>query len=183
VQLNENHNSDKRDIPSYLDKVTQQMKKKQPNQIIFDLRFNPGGDYHLPMSFIESMNDYLDENQRCWLITGNNTFSAGLITAAYVKHILGDKVIMVGEKVGDRMQFWADGGVKMTLPNSKIALRIWTAFNDWESGCKDLKKCFWIAYFDGFSAGTIDLDKEIPLSFYDYINGKDSVLEYIFNSN
>jgi hypothetical protein len=182
VQINDNYNTDERHLRQYLKRVTEEMKNKQPIQIVFDLRFNPGGNnYHLPWPFIRSMNDYLKDDQKCWIITGHNTFSAGLITAAYAKHILKEKAIIVGEKVGDRMQFWADGGIKMILPNSRISPRIWTAFNDWENGCNDISKCFWIAYFDSFPAGNLDPDKETPLSFFDYINGKDSALKYIFS--
>ncbi|MCA0133946.1 S41 family peptidase, partial [Winogradskyella alexanderae] len=180
VQINDNYNTDERHLGKYLKLVSEEMKEKQPNQIVFDLRFNPGGDnYHLPWPFIRSMNDYLRDDQKCWIITGHDTFSAGLITASYAKYTLGEKAIIVGEKVGDRMQFWADGGVKMTLPNSRISPRIWTAFNDWGNGCHDLSKCFWIAYFDSFPAGNLDLDKKISLSFSDYFNGRDSVLDYI----
>lgn len=183
VQINDNYNTDERHLRKYLKRVTEEMKEKQPNQIVFDLRFNPGGNnYHLPWPFIRSMNEYLNEDKQCWIITGNQTFSAGLITAAYAKYTLGDKAIILGEKVGDRMQFWADGGVKMILPNSKISPRIWTAFNDWGNGCKDFSNCFWFAYFDSFPAGNLDPDIEILLSYYDYINGRDSVLEYIYGN-
>jgi hypothetical protein len=149
VQINDSYNTDERHLRKFLKRVSEEIKEKQPIQIVFDLRFNPGGNnYHLPWSFIRSMNDYLNENedQKCWIITGNDTFSAGLITAAYAKHTLGEKAIIVGEKVGDRMQFWADGGMKMTPPNSQISPRIWTAFNDWGNGCKDFSKCFWITF-------------------------------------
>jgi hypothetical protein len=182
VQINDNYNTDERHLGKYLKSVTQKMKEKQPREIIFDLRFNPGGNnYHLPWPFIRSMNDYLTSDQKCWIITGHDTYSAGLITAAYAKYTLGEKGVIVGEKVGDRMQFWADGGTKMTLPNSKISPRIWTAYNDWGNGCRDINKCFWFAYFDSVPAGNLDPDKEVSLSFFDYINGNDSVLDYIMN--
>jgi len=180
VQINDNYNTEERYLRKYLKIVTAEMEAKQPIRVVFDLRFNPGGNnYHLPWPFIRSINDYLVGDQKCWVITGHGTFSAGLITAAYAKYTLGGKAVIVGEKVGDRMQFWADGGIKMTLPNSKISLRIWTAFYDWENGCRDISKCFWFAYFDSFPAGNLDPDKEVSLSYFDYINGRDSVLDYI----
>ncbi|MEO0573517.1 MAG: hypothetical protein AAF039_17580 [Bacteroidota bacterium] len=182
VQINDNYNTQERHLRNYLKGVTDEMKARQPIRVIFDLRFNPGGNnYHLPWPFIRSLNDYLEDHQKCWVITGNSTFSAGLITAAYAKYTLGKKAVIVGDKIGDRLQFWADGGVKMTLPNSKIAPRIWTAFNDWENGCRDISKCFWFAYFDSFPAGNLAPEKEVSTSFFDYINGSDSVIDYILN--
>ena len=158
------------------------MEDIELEQIVFDLRWNTGGNnYHLPWPFIRFMNDKLKPDQKCWIVTGNPTFSAGIITAAYAQHTLGEKGRVVGEKIGDRMQFWADGGSGMPLPNSKISPRIWTAYSDWENGCKDFSKCFWFTVFDSVAAGPLDLDTEISLRFEDYIRGKDSVLEYILS--
>jgi hypothetical protein len=182
VQINENYNTPERHLEEYLDSVSTVVSDKMLDKIILDIRFNPGGNnYHLPWPFIRFMDEKLSSDQKAYIITGNTTFSAGIITAAYAKHILGDKAVFVGEKVGDRLQYWADGGAKMTLPNSKISPRIWTAYSDWENGCNDFSKCFWITYFDGVAAGKLPLDKKIKLSFNDYINGRDSVLEAILS--
>ncbi|MGD1945517.1 MAG: hypothetical protein ACFB0A_04420 [Croceivirga sp.] len=60
VQINDNYNTEERNIRSYLKGVTSQMREKQPKDVVFDLRFNPGGNnYHLPWPFIRSLNDYL----------------------------------------------------------------------------------------------------------------------------
>ncbi|NQZ75322.1 MAG: hypothetical protein HRT61_04315 [Ekhidna sp.] len=183
VQINDNYNTADRNLRNYLKGVTAEMMEKQPDKVVFDLRFNPGGNnYHLPWPFIRSINDYLNAGQKCWIITDHYTYSAGLITAAYANYTLGEKALIVGQKVGDRSQFWADGGVKMTLPNSRISPRIWTAYNDWENGCDDISKCFWFAYFDSVPAGSLEPDIAVPLSFYDYINGTDTVLDYILNN-
>ena len=184
VQINDNYNTADRHLEKYLDSVSMEVADMNLDKIIFDIRFNPGGNnYHLPWPFIRFMDEKLTTNQKAYIVTSNTTFSAGIITAAYANYILGDKAEFVGEKVGDRLQFWADGGAKMTLPNSKISPRIWTAYSDWENGCNDLSKCFWITYFDDVAAGKLPLDREIKLSFYDYIEGKDSVLEAIMNNN
>lgn len=183
VQINDNYDTEERELRNYLERVTVEMEERQPIRVVFDLRFNPGGNnYHLPWPFIRSINDYLEVDQKCWIITDHYTYSAGLITAAYAKYLLAEKAIIVGNKVGDRMQFWADGGSKMTLPNSKISPRIWTAFHDWENGCDDISKCFWLTYFDSVPAGNLDPNEEVSLSFFDYITGNDSALDYIFDN-
>ena len=184
VQINDNYNTANRHLEKYLDSVAMEVTDVNLDRIILDIRFNPGGNnYHLPWPFIRFMNEKLVDDQKGYIITGNTTFSAGIITAAYAKYILGDKAVFIGEKVGDRLQFWADGGAKMTLPNSKISPRIWTAYSDWENGCDDLSKCFWITYFDGVAAGKLPLNREIKLSIHDYIEGRDSVLEAILSDN
>ncbi|WP_445381213.1 S41 family peptidase [Robiginitalea sp. IMCC43444] len=179
VQVNENTDSPDRKLRKYLRNVQREMENGNYDKAVLDLRFNPGGNYRYVNPFIEFLDKKFTDGQQVYLITGNGTFSAGIITAAYAQKILGEKVIILGESVGDRLQFWADGGAKMVLPNSKISLRIWTAYNDWENGCEDLSKCFWITYFIGIAAGELRLDKEIQLYFSDYQNGKDTSLEYI----
>lgn len=181
VQYNESWNSDNRNVKGYLKDVVKEAETKKLSSVIFDLRFNPGGNYQLARPFLRKMKLRLSEGQPFYIITGNGTFSAGLITAALAKHKFGDQAVILGEKVGDRMQFWADGGAQMTLPNSKINLYIYTAFSDWENGCDDWGKCFWITIIDGVAAGKLNLQHSIKVDFLDFMNGKDSVLEYILS--
>lgn len=182
VQINEIYNEKDRSLKKYLKKVSSEAKRKEVTNYVLDLRFNQGGsNYSRPWKFINFVKESLESNQKCWIIIGNSTFSAGIITVAYAKYIIGDKAIIIGEEVGDRLTFWADGGTTMTLPNSGISPRIWTAYNDWKNGCKDFKKCFWFALFNSVPAKNIDPEIEVALSFYDYIDGKDSILAYILN--
>ncbi|NAS29913.1 hypothetical protein GTQ40_02915 [Flavobacteriaceae bacterium R38] len=179
VKLNENVNTENLNISSYLDNILKNPGSKALDFAILDLRFNPGGDYNIARSFIKKIDRRLHKNRPFYIITGNGTFSAGIMTAAIAKHTLGDRVKIIGESVGDYLQFWADGGSIMKLPNSKISLRIWTAYHDWQNGCKDWNKCFWITIFDGVAVDNLNLDKFIPLKFSDYVNGKDSVTKTI----
>lgn len=182
VQVNENVDTDQVKVSDYLNRVAQRAKKNNIAYAILDLRFNSGGDYHMVRPFLNEMESNLEGKGNFYVILGNGTFSAGIITAALAKHRFGTKTKLVGEAVGDELQFWADGGSLFVLPNSKIKLRIWTAYHDWKNGCTDWRKCFWITLFDGVAIDHLDLDKEIPLSFQDFLAGKDSVLEYITQS-
>lgn len=178
IQLNRNANSNTVKVNDYLENVMAKIKNEPLNYAILDLRFNPGGDYHLGRSFITLLNKKLNGNP-FYIITGNGTFSAGIMTAAIAKDVAKDNAIIIGEPVGDRLQFWADGGSTMKLPNSKIPLRIWTAYHDWENGCKDWSKCFWITIFDGVAVAGLKPEKQIALKFSDYMNGEDSALNTI----
>jgi len=110
VKLNENANTNTRNINSYLDDVLKDPKSNALAFVVLDLRFNPGGDYSLARPFIKGINKRLGENQSFYIITGNGTFSAGIMTATIAKHTLGNKTKILGEPVGDNLQFWADGG-------------------------------------------------------------------------
>jgi|GEM_PF-2056516 len=178
VQLNENANTNALNINDYLKKVMNEIKNSPLEYAILDLRFNPGGDYHIGRSFIKSINKKLN-GKPLYIITGNGTFSAGIMTAAIAKNAAKGNSIIVGEPIGDRLQFWADGGSVMRLPNSKIPLRIWTAYHDWKNGCNDWNKCFWITIFDGVQVEHLHPDKQVSLKFLDYLNGEDSILDTI----
>ncbi|MFD2589159.1 S41 family peptidase [Croceitalea marina] len=178
VQLNENVHSETVNINEYLNEVLNEVKNKSLESTIMDLRFNPGGDYNIARSFIKKINKRLDGNP-FYIITGNGTFSAGIMTAAIAKDVAKENIIVVGEPIGDYLQFWADGGSEMVLPNSKIRLRIWTAYHDWQNGCSDWSKCFWITIFDGVAVEHLDPDKRVPLQFSDYMLGEDSALNTI----
>ena len=179
VQMNDSWNTEERNVNNYLKEVLKSIENKEIDKVIYDLRFNPGGDYHLGRPFIKKVKEILPADGKCYIVTGNGTFSAGIIAAAFAKHELDEQAVIVGEDVGDNLIFWADGGASMKLPNSNIRVNIWTAYNDWENGCKDFNKCFWIAIFDGFGVGDLNVNQNIKLSYEDYIKGKDSILEWI----
>lgn len=182
VQVNENVDTETVKVSDYLNAVAEEAKEKKLAYAVLDLRFNSGGDYHMVRPFIAQMESHLEGKGNFYVILGNGTFSAGIITAALAKHTFGSKTKFVGEAVGDALQFWADGGSPFILPNSKIQLRIWTAYHDWKNGCTDWRKCFWITLFDGVAVNHLDLDQKIPLRFQDFISGKDTALDHIIAS-
>ncbi|MBT8287789.1 MAG: hypothetical protein KJO00_07200 [Bacteroidia bacterium] len=179
VQVNENWDTEESEVKPYLKSVIQDPEFKKLQKVILDLRFNPGGDYHMVRPFINAVKTELTTGQKLYVITGNGTFSAGLLTVAYAEDQLKEKAVIIGEPVGDNLQFWADGGLPLTLPNSEIKVHIWTAYHDWQNGCDDWKKCFWITIFDGVAVPSVQPDALVPLSFIDYLDGKDTALEYI----
>jgi hypothetical protein len=110
-------------------------------------------------------------------LTSANTFSAAISTAARLKYFAGTRATIVGEPMGDRLQFWGEGGVTV-LPNSKIAVRYATGYHDWEHGCSlsQITSCFFLNYIYAVPAG--DLRPAVPTtpSFVDYAAGKDAVM-------
>lgn len=89
------------------------------------------------------------------MLTSANTFSAAISTAARLKYFGGTQTILIGEPMGDRLQFWGEGG-RTVLPNSQITIRYTTAYHDWEHGCSlsQLRTCFLLNYFYDVPAGS-----------------------------
>lgn len=85
----------------------------------------------------------------------------------------------IGEKAGDNLKFWVDGDYDK-LPNSGIEIQDAKYEHDWQNKFT-IGKTFWLNAIYGVPARNLDVDKEIQLSFEDYLNGKDAILEWILN--
>src|SRR5205085_3928242 len=62
------------------------------------LRFDWGGDYLLARRFAPRLASAIPADGKIFVITGPNTFSAGLIVAERLKHFAGSRVVVVGER-------------------------------------------------------------------------------------
>lgn len=113
-------------------------------------------------------------------LTDEGTFSAAVVTAAFIKHAAGKNGKIVGAAMGDDEQFWAEGGAALTLPNSGIKVFVATAYHDWENGCQDWKHCYWPNIILGVAAGKLEPDIIAPLTFKDYSQGIDTTLQAVF---
>ncbi len=149
--------------------------------IIVDLRWNPGGDLGNAIPFAETLGDSLAKEGKVYVITGPQTFSAAIVTAALVKQYAGGRARIVGEPMGDRPQFWAERGGPFVLPNSDYFIAYSTGYHDWEKPCSEdqTPHCFPASRDEAADIGTLALDEEIRPSFAEYASGKDVVLEWI----
>ena len=87
----------------------------------------------------------------------------------------GDKVVFIGEPMGDAGQFWAEGR-KLALPHSKIAVRYSDQFEDYEKGCTDTRNCYWATVAFGPRGISLAPDIAVDVTFADYAAGRDPVL-------
>jgi hypothetical protein len=143
-------------------------------RIVLDLRRNGGGDYPTVYGALKELPKRLAPDGRLMILTDNTTFSAAIIAAALARHFAGRRAVLVGERPGDRMAFWAEGNF-IVLPNSKIRVDTATAYHDWEHGCRELR-CYWPNYFYDVAAGDVAPDIPVGWRFSDYRRGVDTVL-------
>ncbi len=148
----------------------------QPKHIIVDLRLNNGGDFFNTILFSRAIPRLVPRDGHVFVLVGRATFSAGITTAAMLKGEGGDKVTLIGETMGDGGQFWSEGKY-VELPNSKIAVRYSPQFHDYETGCFDIDDCYWATVAFGPRGISIAPETTVDLSFKDYAEGRDPVLE------
>lgn len=151
-------------------------KAKYQNAIV-DLRFNPGGNYMNTMEFARALPRLIPENGKIFVITNNHTFSAAIVTTAFLKAFGGDRTVVVGERVGDREKFWAETQM-LTLPVSGIRVLAAQGYHNWADGCTEKPECGFNTLYD-VAAGSLSPDIPITVTFEDYVNGRDPMLEAI----
>jgi len=110
------------------------------------------------------------------VLIGPATFSAGISTAAFVKHAGQGHVVILGEAVGDRLQFYSEGGWAC-LPHYPLCVAYETGKHDYQHACTQWEVCFWLNYFIQYQVASLDPDEVIPLSFEKWRAGVDPVVD------
>ena len=167
----------KRPIKEFFADTIAEASRKPPRHVIIDLRGNDGGNYLLARSFAKQIDSLVPG--KVFIVTDGGTFSAALVTVAFLKYFAHGRAQIVGQHVGDKEQFWAEGNSVIALPNSKLRVRVATAYHDWEYGCSDWSKCYWINILLGVAAGKLDVDLPAPSTFAAYRSGRDESLDAI----
>jgi hypothetical protein len=143
-------------------------------RIVLDVRFDRGGDFPWAYAQLRGLPEHLAADGRLLVLEDNTTFSAAIIAAALAKHYGGPRTTLVGERPGDRLEFWAEGNA-FELPNSKLRIMTSTGYHDWAHGCRELR-CFWPVYWYGVGVGGVDPAVHVAWRFADYRRGIDTVL-------
>ncbi len=174
VQINRMNDQGPKGLSQYLADMVDEAAARGIRHAVVDLRFNGGGNYVLAAEFARRLPALLPPDGRLFILTSTNTFSAAISTAARLKHFAGSRAVIVGEAMGDRGQFWGEGG-RTVLPASGIAIRYAIAMHDWQRGCglADVTTCFFLNYVYGVPAGNLAPAVAVAPRFADYAAGRD----------
>ena len=164
-------------LVEFQEAVLASVDEDPPEFLVVDLRRNGGGT--IEDWFSRELVARLPADAPVFVITSPETFSGGIAEAAYFKFFGGERAFVVGEPVGDRLIFWANGGDPMVLPNSGIPVAVWVSKEDWENGCDDWRECFWPTMLEDVGVGTLTPDLPVSLSFAQYAAGRDPAMETI----
>ena len=178
VGIRRTADGDEFSLQSYLADVVDEARAHHIRNAVVDLRFNDGGNFLLARKFCETLPAILPADGRLFIITNNQTFSAGLLLAALLKFHGGARASIVGEPPSDRSTFWADGGV-FDLPRTGLPVRCATGYYDWEQGRRDPHREPWFNLLYSVPAGSVEPNVPIPSTFADYASGRDAVMRAI----
>lgn len=143
----------------------------RPKAFVLDLRFNTGGNLGLARDLMANLEERTRNIPR-FVITGRATFSAGITAVAEWK-AAGDLTI-VGDPVGDELDFWSEGG-NIILPNSRFAAHFANGFHSYsETPCPADGPCFL-----DLRAPDLSPDIAVASTWAEYAAGIDVALEAI----
>ena len=148
-------------------------------KIVFDVRFNTGGDLSIGRPFINQLAAFAKEHKiKVYVIAGRATFSAGIYHAMQLRQLAD--AILVGEPIGDILEIWSEGGNLLT-PNSKLSLH----FADRLHSYSPIRR----PEFDQYLVRDTDLsitnpgpDKLIKMTARDYFGGHDPALDWVIRA-
>ena len=175
VQFRSNFDEGEAKIAPFVATVSSRLRSSPPRNLILDLRFDTGGDNTQNRDLMREIAQRVPG--RIYLLVGNYTFSAGIASAAALKHDGGEKVTIVGALVGDRLHWWSEHGEPVCLPTSKVCFGVNTGYWNLVEGCRDNPRC----YGDQFDLAVPTLEPALPapLTSQDWLANRDPGMDAI----
>jgi hypothetical protein len=168
VQYNRSAEMEGKPIAAFADALAAEFEAGKVRALAVDLRFNTGGNLNLATAMMKRL-ETLSRGIPRFVITGRATFSAGISHVAFWRE--AGNVTLVGEPVGDEMDFWAEGG-NIILPNSGLAAHFANGAHSYSAApCPSPVPCL------DMNAPSIRPDVPVAASWADYRYGRDPALD------
>jgi hypothetical protein len=163
-------------ILTFLGEMTAMVREKRPRNVVIDMRLNSGGDLNNARDFMTGLPELVPG--RIFVLTGPSTFSAAISSVGYLEQAAPTKVTIVGEEVGDRLVFFAEGR-PATAPNSRMTIGIATQRHDYMNGCRAFTDCHGPVIRFPIAVPTLRPDLPAPLTFDAWRAGRDPAMEAV----
>lgn len=177
IGLAHNADADESPIVAFLASATARIRAEHPAYVVVDMRMNGGGDYTTTYAFARALPQTAN-GAPIYVFTSPWTFSAAITTVAALKEAGGEQVVIVGEPVGDRLDFWAEGG-SFDLPNAFVQVHYAAARHVYDGPCTDRDTCFWLNDRYPVRVRTLEPDIFAPLTFAAYRELRDPALDSV----
>jgi|GEM_PF-585966 len=141
IQLRQHSDAAQGKVLGFLQSAEKYRVELGRSHVVLDVRDDGGGNFLLTRNFIREWPQHLSVAGKFYVLMSRRTFSAAISSVAYLKQSGGERVILVGEEPGDRLEFFAEGSL-FALPNSGLKLWPATARHDYRNGCRTYEDCF-----------------------------------------
>jgi hypothetical protein len=176
IELQQNMSTPDAKIAPALAEFERAIAEAKPTNLVVDMRVNGGGDLNTTRDFMVSLPTRVPG--RIFVLTSPLTFSAAISSVGYLKQAAPDRVTIVGEPVGDRLVFFAEGrGVD--LPNSLGMVGMGTQRHDYQGGCRVYTDCHKSVVTHPIAVPSLAPDISAPWTVAAYLAGVDPAIEAI----
>lgn len=176
IELRQTYNAPELPIRKFLDSMSAEIRRSTPRNLVIDLRMNGGGDLNTARDFMKSLPALVPG--RIFVLTSPWTFSAAISSAGYLKEAGKDRVTIVGEMAGDRLEFFSEGRV-VTLPHSGGMILYATERHDYKTGCRGFTDCHGPVVRNPIAVPTLEPDIAAPWTIDAWLTGRDPGMEYV----
>jgi hypothetical protein len=176
IQMRQNFSDDNMDIAEFMLDALENARTSGRRNIVLDMRMNGGGDLNNTRAWVRRLPRVVPG--RVFVLTSPWTFSAAISTVGYLEQSAPERVVIVGEMVGDRLDFHAEGDV-FELPHAGGAILPATERHDYRSGCRDIENCHGSVLRHPISVESLAPDIEAPWTIEAYRAGRDPAMEAV----
>jgi hypothetical protein len=176
IEMRQNNSSEGYDIVDFmLDSILAAARSGRSN-IVLDMRMNGGGDLNYTRSWARRLPRVV--SGRVFVLTSPWTFSAAISTIGYLKQEAPERVVIIGETVGDRLDFHSEGDV-VALPNAGAEILNATERHDYRTGCRGIENCHGPVVRNPIAVESLAPDIEAPWTIEAYRAGRDPAMEAV----
>lgn len=175
VQFRSNMDEGDSKIEPFVAELAKRLRTAAPRNLVLDLRFDTGGDNTTNRDLMREIARRVPG--KIYVITSNYTFSAGIASAAALKHDGGGRVTIVGSNVGDKLRWWSEHKQMLCLANSQVCVSPNYGLWDIRRGCRGNPHCFG-DQFD-LNVGSLRPSLDAPVTSSDWLEGRDPAMDAI----
>ena len=176
VDMRQNDDADDQDIDDFLGEVKSKLRAARPANLVLDLRLNGGGDLTTTRSFMKELHGLVPG--RLFVLTSPWTFSAAISSLGYLEQSAPARVTVVGDPVGDRLEFFSEGSV-VELPRSGLSVLHATERHDYRNGCRSARDCHGEVVRHPIAVASLAPDVPAPWTIEVYLAGRDPGMEAV----
>lgn len=176
IEMRQNNQSDTIDIAEFMLDSLERSRTSGRQNIVLDLRMNGGGDLNVTRAWVRRLPRAVPG--RVFVLTSPWTFSAAISTLGYLEQEAPDRVVIVGEHVGDRLDFHSEGDV-IALPHAGGAILYATERHDYRTGCRGIENCHGSVVRHPIAVESLAPDIAAPWTMEAYSAGRDPAMEAV----
>lgn len=173
IEMRQMFSSEDMDLAQFAYDAEDAIEGSGRQNLVVDLRQNGGGDLNRARAFMRRLPRLV--RGRIFVLTSPWTFSAAISSIGYLEQSAPERVTIVGEEVGDRLEFFAEGGHVM-LPASGASFSLATERHDYRNGCRAFTDCHGSVVRNPIAVASLSPDISAPWTIDDYRSGRDPAI-------